>query len=107
MILPPLDAGDYLVGYLFEVGPTLGEGPISHLEIAAWCSLTGRELQPWEVTALRSMSAAYLDEAMEATEPARAPPAWVGEKPSREAVSKNLGEMLRRMAEQDERRGGG
>lgn len=103
--MPPIDAASYLVSYLFEVGPTTGEGPITHQEIAAWCSLTGRELEPWEVDALRRMSGAYLSEAHEATEPKRSPPAWTGEKPTREQVSDTLGSLLSRWEAQDAKAG--
>lgn len=89
------------MNYLLEVGPTTGEGPITHLEIAAWCSLTGRDLQPWEVTALRSLSIAYLNEAHAASEPTRPPPSWINEKPSKELVSKKLNDMFSRMEAQD------
>lgn len=90
-----------MVNYLFEVGPSTGEGPVTHLEIAAWCALTGRELEPWEVQALRRMSGAYLSEATEATDPKRPAPAWVGESPSREVVANTIESILTRMEEQD------
>lgn len=90
-----------MVNYLFEVGPSTGEGPVTHLEIAAWCALTGRELEPWEVQALRRMSGAYLSEATEATDPKRPAPAWVGEAPTREAVANTIENILTRMEKQD------
>ena len=45
--MPPCDCG-YLVGYLFEVGPTMGESPVTHTEIANWQRNTGIELNSWE-----------------------------------------------------------
>lgn len=90
--------------YLFEVGPGTGDGALTFQEIAAWCSLTGRELEPWEVQTLRRMSSAYLSEATEATDPKRPAPAWYGEAPAKEVVAKTLLETLTRMEEQDRKR---
>lgn len=101
LVLPPLDVGAYLVEYLFEVGPGTGDGPITHQEIAAWCALTGREVEPWEVDALRRMSGAYLSEAHEATDPKRAPPAWESEQPTKEQVSNTIESLLSRWEAQD------
>ncbi len=68
--MPPCDA-EYLASYLFEVGPTspagVGEGPISHGEIAAWMANTGIRLNPWEARTLRRLSIDYLNESGKAT----------------------------------------
>lgn len=62
--MPPVDAGGYLVGYLFEAGPTMpgGMGPaiLSWAEIGSWQARTGTPLQPWEARFLRRLSAEYL-----------------------------------------------
>ena len=76
--MPPCDAL-HMVGYLFEVGPTvaagMGAGPVSHLEIAAWKSNTGIDLDAWEARTLRSLSQDYASESHKAT--ARdCPPPW-------------------------------
>ena len=61
--MPPTNAGGYLVAYLFEVGPTMasgmGMGPVTHQEIAAWQSLTGIPLTPWDARAIRRLSIEY------------------------------------------------
>lgn len=63
--MPPVDAG-YLLGYLFEIGPTMaggmGAGPVTNQEILAWQALTGITLDAWEARTLRSLSCEYLAE---------------------------------------------
>lgn len=60
--MPPCEAL-YLVGYLFEVGPTvaagMGDGPLSHVEIDAFQRNTGIELTAWEARTLRRLSQDY------------------------------------------------
>lgn len=62
--MPDVEHADHLIGYLFEVGPTMpagmGAGPVSFLEIDAWSTLTGTPLSSWESLALREMSCAYV-----------------------------------------------
>ncbi|MEH3087726.1 MAG: hypothetical protein PGN26_14600 [Xylophilus ampelinus] len=76
--LPQIDAGQYLVDWLFELGPTMpagmGSGALTFQEIAGWQLAMGLELQAWEVRALRQLSQAYLGESQEATKPTRPPP---------------------------------
>jgi hypothetical protein len=76
--LPELECGGYLVGYLFEIGPTvpagMGAGPISFEEIRAWQELTGISLNPWEARTLRRLSNDYLSESYNATKPDRPAP---------------------------------
>jgi hypothetical protein len=63
----------HFVNYLYELGPTVaagaGEGPITHLEIAAWQGNTGIALEGWESRLLRNLSLAYLSESHKATKP--------------------------------------
>lgn len=61
---------DYLVGVFEELSDTRNRtesGPlaITHVEMKAYSELTGTELDPWEVDALRIMDAAFLHEAYE------------------------------------------
>lgn len=78
---PPFDQGDYLIGYLYEVGPTvaagMGAGPVTFTEIAAWQAARGFELEPWEARLLRRLSVDYLAESHRATE-RNCPPPWGG-----------------------------
>lgn len=68
--MPPCDAG-YMIGYLFELGPTIAagmsDGPIPHSEIEAWQRNTGIELDAWEARTLRRLSFDYLVESHKAT----------------------------------------
>lgn len=78
---PPFDQGDYLIGYLYEVGPTvatgMGAGPVTFAEIAAWQASRGFELEPWEARLLRRLSIDYLAESHRATK-RDCPPPWGG-----------------------------
>lgn len=66
--MPECDAL-YLIEYLFELGPTQGDAPLSHAELAAWQSNIGITLQPWEVRFLKKLSLEYLGEYRKAAEP--------------------------------------
>lgn len=63
--MPEVDA-EYLLAYLFEVGPMMTAGgypgPLTHEELQAWQNLIGIELQPWEIRFLRRLSGEYLAE---------------------------------------------
>jgi hypothetical protein len=43
----------------------IGPMPITHVEIQAYCHLTGTDLDPWELDALKRMDNAYIHEAQE------------------------------------------
>jgi len=80
--MPPAGA-DYLIGYLYDAGPTLAAGgypgPLTHQELRAWQENTGITLQPWEVRFMRSLSHVYLAEALAAEKPDRPAPWGVSE----------------------------
>lgn len=67
-----------LVGWLFDAGPvgSSGMGPmkLSHAELQAWQENTGIRAQPWQIRALRSLSAAYIKESRRAEDPAALSP---------------------------------
>lgn len=62
--LPPVDAGAYLVAYLFEVGPiaagAAGAIPVPYEELIYWQEGIGLTLNPWEFRMLRLLSAEYV-----------------------------------------------
>jgi hypothetical protein len=64
--LPPLEAGGYLVAYLFEAGPVMDAGPLSFGELESWCRRLGIDLQPWEARCLCRLSREYLNESRRA-----------------------------------------
>lgn len=78
----PACGAQYLLGYLFEIGPAvpvgMGDGPITHCEIAAWMANTGIRLTPWEARTLRRLSVDYVREASRATQSSHPAP-WVAE----------------------------
>jgi hypothetical protein len=61
---------DHLVEYLLDAGPVssagMGAAPLSHVEIAAWQSNTGIELNAWEASTLRRLSIEYVAQAEQA-----------------------------------------
>ena len=69
--MPPFDEGEYLIAYLYELGPTvaagMGAGPVTFAEMAAWQDARGFELEPWEARLLRRLSVDYLAESHRAT----------------------------------------
>lgn len=102
--MPPVEAGGYLIGYLWEIGPTMGGGmgasPITHEEILAWAVLLGVPLQPWEARLLRRLSLAFVTELhraekIDATAP-WAPEAFDAER--RSAAARSMRESMRAMA---------
>jgi hypothetical protein len=104
LIMPPIEGGDYIVGYLFEVGPSCAGEPLSFCEIEAWARQTGRILNCWEPVALKRLSNSYLAELQAAEAHDRpAPNAVVVAKPpvSRKVISDQLGAIFDRLAAQD------
>lgn len=95
--VPIVRAAEYLVGYLFEIGPTMpggmGDVSLTHGELRAWMMNVGIGLSPWESRTLRRLSRDYLVEAQRATEPSRPAP-YVAASPispeRRAAVAKKL-----------------
>lgn len=67
--MPQLEGAEYLIGYLWEVGPTADSGPVAHGELRAWQASIGIVLQPWETRFLRRLSSDYMTESFRATKP--------------------------------------
>lgn len=76
--MPAIEWGNYILDFLFEVGPTMavgmGSAPLTFAEIEAWQRMVGIELSPFEAKLLRSLSVAYLDESYAATKRDCPPP---------------------------------
>ena len=68
--MPPVERGEYLLTYLWEIGPVMAGGmssmPITQVEIRAWQDNIGIRLQPWEVRCIRRLSLEYLSESRKA-----------------------------------------
>lgn len=64
--MPPLEAGEHVVGYLWEIGPTaaagMGVGPVTHEAIRAWQDNIGIDLHPWEARFMRLLSLEYVNQ---------------------------------------------
>lgn len=99
--MPPIESGQHLLGYLWEVGPVMGGGmaayAITHTEIAAWCALCGLALQPWEARLLRRLSLAYVGESRRA-EARDAKPPW-GAEVDHKLVADSMRDSMRQLAE--------
>lgn len=76
--MPHLEWGEYLIQYLFELGPTvltgMGVGPVDPPHIESWQRQMGLSLSPWEVKTLLRLSNDYAGEAASSTKPDRKPP---------------------------------
>lgn len=76
--MPPCTA-PYLVGYLFEIGPTvmagMGVSAVPHSEIESWQRNTRIRLSPWEARTLRRLSVDYAAESQKSTQ-RDAPSPW-------------------------------
>ena len=64
--MPPIEA-EFIVGYLYDIGPTMGDRAITHQEIEAWQSNTGIELDSWQARTLHRLSVDYLIASHQAT----------------------------------------
>lgn len=97
--MPPCNAL-YLVGYLFEIGPTMGEAPLTHGEIESWMCNTGIRLSTWETRTLKRLSIEYLGESRLATDAARSLP-WCDApyaKPDPVRIADSLKASMRELA---------
>ena len=50
----------YLLNYLFEIGLTLGDDPLTHGEIESWQRNMGIRLHPFEIRFIKRLSEIYL-----------------------------------------------
>lgn len=75
-----LDAGDYLMRALADLGPVRGTGmgglrAADWPEIAAFAQATGAVVEAWEMVALRQMAAAYVAGLRDGADPLSIAPA--------------------------------
>lgn len=89
-------ATPYLIGYLWEVGPTIasgmGDGPLTFGEITSWMERIGLDLEPWESRFLRRLSIDYLVQSQKSTKPECPPP--YGVQTRRIYVAKKIDEFF-------------
>lgn len=97
--MPPIVHGEYLIAHLYEMGLVLplgmGIAPLTFGEIESWQRATGKQLQPWETSLLRKLSAAYVTEA-HAAEKIETPPPYGAQAQSfdRDKVAKKVKNMM-------------
>lgn len=77
--MPALDAGEYLVAALLEVGPCTITGfgdevPITWDVLVAYAQATGAISEPWEYRAVMNMSLSYVDGKRRGADPFCRPP---------------------------------
>ncbi|WCK26654.1 phage tail assembly chaperone [Agrobacterium pusense] len=76
--MPDLEAGEYLLDALKELGPIrsngMGLGAPDWQELVAFASANDLALQPWEFRLIRKMAAAYLSGFNSGEEPLSIPP---------------------------------
>lgn len=90
--MPPVPAGDWLLGWLFQAGPLASDGMgargLSWPELAAWRKCTQVLITPWEMQALHRMSASYAG-AYHAAEKPDCPAYWLSPELTQLNVSKS------------------
>jgi hypothetical protein len=76
--MPAVEWGQYLLDYLWEVGPTeygaVGPVQLSPPAIESWQRQMGIALHPWQFRLLRRLSGEYAAESHMASKPDRLPP---------------------------------
>ena len=93
--VPLITTHENLIEYLMDAGPVLrsaqGAAALTHSEIRAWMANVGQRLTAWETQTLRILSAAYLQQALEAQAP-DCPPPWqeAATEETREHVAKKV-----------------
>lgn len=69
--MPPIEWGEYILGYLFEMGPTIpgsmGASPLTFSEIEAWQRVVAIDLQPFEAQLIRRLSVEYFGQSHAST----------------------------------------
>lgn len=103
--LPPVDAAQHLIGYLFEVGPSIAGEVLTFQEIQAWQNATGTILNSWEATTLRLLSGEYLAERQAAEDPVRLAPYIQDIEQHRKNVAKGLKAVFQQVKQEDVRQG--
>lgn len=90
VVMPFVRGGEYLLEYLFEIGPTKPAGMgglvgLDEIDLVAWQSNHGVRLSSWEIKTIRRLSQEYASCAMESREPKMQPPYL----PSRDGISED------------------
>ena len=85
----------------------MGPIPLDWQSIESWQNLMGLSLEPKEVTALRHLSFAFVDQQSKSKD-AKCPPPWVDpEQVNREKVSDKVSETFKAISKRRKKRSGG
>lgn len=87
--MPPVQAG-HILAYFFDIGPTLGENPISHVELRAWQFNIGIRLSAWEAASLQRLSREYMMQLQRAEKP-NCPAPWTS---GGDVAKRNVAKMM-------------
>lgn len=104
--LPLIECGEHLVTWLRQIGPinrdSMGESVITESDLHYWQRNRGITLPPWQCDLLRYLSAVWLSQKQEATDPL-CPPPWMAviDRDTRGEVAKQLSSALRRRAKKE------
>lgn len=104
-VLPEVECGEHLVGYLMQIGPVnggqMGDCAITEADLHYWQRNTGLILPPWQCALIRSLSRAWLHQKQQSTDP-NCPPPWMAaiDRDQRAEVAKQLSDTLRRRAKE-------
>jgi hypothetical protein len=94
--IPPIDSGQYLLDFLYEVGPVMqgdmGMKSLTHEELRNWQDNIGLCLSPWEVRTLFNLSREYGVQAQRSVKSDCVPP--YGPIAHRAAVAKKIDEVF-------------
>ena len=98
MEMPPIEHGQYLLDYAFEIGPSksTGQGPtvIDWVDIKAWVDLNELQLDSWEVLVVREISKAFVAQYY-MSEGSLVPSPYQPPKIDHEVASTRIGNLLR------------
>jgi hypothetical protein len=75
LYMPDASGGEDLLGYFFEFGPSLPDGPVSARDVLSWGEALGIEWQPWQTRLFVRLSREYCAAQHEAR-PESALPPW-------------------------------
>lgn len=93
----PEVALQYLIDFFLDAGPEMHGGmapaPLTHGELWAWQQNTGNDLEPWETTMLRRLSAEWIT-MKDRAESRDCPAPYRVSLPSRAEVARKIDELL-------------
>jgi hypothetical protein len=96
----PPNPAPYLSEWFLEIGPTIagsmGEAPIGWQDIAAWQTITGIELEPWEARTIRRLSQVFISQRHESEKP-DCPAPYIGDRDEIAALRGNVANKVKSM----------